>query len=143
MGDQVLKLLGATLTQCVKGQDTAARYGGEEFRIILPGTGLKDAVKLAEKIRQRMSGKKVVNRKTGEDLGKITISIGVGAFDFGEPPGQFIARSDDALYTAKRNGRDRAVSQDEVQDKELAFGSYRSLFGKFITTACSYSDSLF
>ena len=123
VGDQVLKLLGATLTQCVKGQDTAVRYGGEEFCVILPGTGPKDAVKLAEKIRQRVSGKKVISRKTGEDLGKITISIGVGAFDFGEPLSQFIARSDGALYTAKRTGRDRVVSQDEVQDKELAFGS--------------------
>ncbi len=123
VGDQVLKFLGAMLTKHVKGQDTAARYGGEEFCVILPGTGLKDAVKLAEKIRQRVSGKKVVSRKTGEDLGKITISIGVRAFDFGEPPGQLIARSDGALYTAKRNGRDRVVSQDEVQDKELAFGS--------------------
>ena len=96
---------------------------GEELCVILPGTGPKDAVKLAEKIRQRVSGKKVISRKTGEDLGKITISIGVGAFDFGEPLSQFIARSDGALYTAKRTGRDRVVSQDEVQDKELAFGS--------------------
>ena len=108
---EILKYLGLA-------GDGAAEYG----KVLEAFSGEKDAVKLAEKIRQRVSGKTVVNRKTGGDLGKITISIGVGAFDFGEPPGQLIARSDGALYTAKRTGRDRVVSQDEVQDKELAFG---------------------
>ncbi|MCH8214783.1 MAG: GGDEF domain-containing protein, partial [Proteobacteria bacterium] len=78
VGDQVLKLLGSTLTACIKGQDTAARYGGEEFAIILPYTSLKDALTVAENIRRAVGTKKVVNRTTGEDLGTITVSIGAG-----------------------------------------------------------------
>ena len=119
VGDQVLKLLGSTLTACIKGQDTAARYGGEEFAIILPRTGLKDALTVAENIRRAVGTKKVVNRTTGEDLGTITVSIGAGRFEYGEPVSQLISRADEALYMAKRNGRDRVVSQDQVRDAAL------------------------
>jgi len=121
VGDQVLKLLGATLTSCVKGQDTAARYGGEEFAVILPHTNLDDAVRVAEGICKQVGEKKVMNRKTGEDLGQITVSIGAGAFNFGEPLSQFISRADGALYEAKHQGRNRVVSEAELKDKALAF----------------------
>ena len=119
VGDQVLKLLGSTLTACIKGQDTAARYGGEEFAIILPCTSLKDALTVAENIRRAVGTKKVVNRTTGEDLGTITVSIGAGRFEYGEPLSQLISRADEAMYMAKRNGRDRVVSQDQIRDAVL------------------------
>ncbi|MCH8835800.1 MAG: GGDEF domain-containing protein, partial [Proteobacteria bacterium] len=119
VGDQVLKLLGSTLTACIKGQDTAARYGGEEFAIILPRTSLKDALTVAENIRRAVGTKRVVNRTTGEDLGTITVSIGAGRFEYGEPVSQLISRADEALYMAKHNGRDRVVSQDQVRDAAL------------------------
>ena len=121
VGDQVLKLMAATISSCIKGQDTAARYGGEEFSIILPSTALKDAGVVAEEIRQRVGNKKVMNKMTGESLGKITISIGAGKFEYGEPLSQLINRADAALYTAKRLGRNRVVSQDEVDQTELEF----------------------
>ncbi len=105
VGDQVLKLLAATLTSCVKGQDTAARYGGEEFSVILPNTSLEDAAHVAEGIRHRISQKKVVNKSTGQDLGQITISIGAGKFEYGEPLGQLIKRADAAMYVVKRTGK--------------------------------------
>ncbi len=119
VGDQVLKLIGSTLTACIKGQDTAARYGGEEFAVILPRTSLKDALTVAENIRRAVGTKKVVNRATGEDMGTITVSIGAGRFEHGEPVSQLISRADEALYMAKRNGRDRVVSQDQVRDSAL------------------------
>ncbi len=119
VGDQVLKLLGSTLTACIKGQDTAARYGGEEFAIILPRTSLKDALTVAENIRRAVGTKKVVNRATGENLGTITVSIGAGRFAYGEPVSRLISRADEALYLAKRSGRDRVVSQDQVRDAAL------------------------
>ncbi len=62
MGDQVLKLLGSSLTACIKGQDSAAQFGGDEFSIILPRTSLKDALTVAENIRRAVGTKKVVNR---------------------------------------------------------------------------------
>jgi len=119
VGDQVLKLLGSTLTACIKGQDTAARYGGEEFAVILPNTSLKDALTVAENIRRAVGTKKVVNRTTGENLGTITVSIGAGRFEHGEPVSQLISRADEAMYMAKRDGRDRVVSQDQVRDAAL------------------------
>ena len=116
IGDQVLKLLALTLTETIKGQDTAARYGGEEFAVILPRTALSNAMRVAEDIRRRVGSRRVRNRATGQTLGQINVSIGVGMFAHGEPLGQLIARADRALYMAKHTGRNRVVSEQELSD---------------------------
>lgn len=121
-GDEVLKLLAMTMTKTVKGEDVPARYGGEEFAVILPRTGLQGAIKVADGIRERISTKKLVNRSTNQDLGKITVSIGAGLFEFGEPLVDLIKRTDQALYKAKAAGRNRVVSQDDLKKGELSFG---------------------
>ena len=121
IGDQVLKLLAQTLTSSIKGQDLAARFGGEEFCVILPGTGLDNAVKVAEIIRNKVGSKQVKNRTTGESMGQVTVSIGAGEFRYGEPLSQLILRSDAAMYSAKRGGRNRVVSEAMVDSKELSF----------------------
>lgn len=121
-GDEVLKLLAATMNKAVKGEDISARYGGEEFAVILPRTGLQGALKVANGIREKISSKKLVNRATNQDLGKITVSIGAGLFEFGESLSDFIKRTDQALYKAKALGRDRVVSQDDLQKGALSFG---------------------
>ncbi len=123
IGDRVLRLLAATLSENVKGQDTPARYGGEEFAIVLPRTELKDAITLAENIRTAISSKSVRNRRSGEDLGKITISIGVSSFAFGEPIGVFVSRADQALYHAKNCGRDRVCSERDIKATALSFSA--------------------
>ena len=110
-GDQVLKLLATTMMKAVKGNDIPARYGGEEFAVILPRTDLSEAIKVAESIRQRVSSKTLVNRATKEDLGKLTVSIGVGQFNLGESLTDLISRADQALYRAKSSGRDLVMSQ--------------------------------
>ncbi|MEX2450975.1 MAG: GGDEF domain-containing protein [Rhodospirillales bacterium] len=122
VGDQVLKLLAMTLSSIVKGQDTAARYGGEEFAVILPRTSLENARKLAEVIRKTINGKKVINRSTNEDLGQISVSIGVGAFVSGDAVGQVIARADSALYAAKSGGRNRVVAGTDNGGADLTVG---------------------
>lgn len=113
IGDQVLKLLAATLKECIKGQDTAARYGGEEFAIILPRTALRDAATLAEQIRQRLAGKSVVHKRSGNQLGRVNVSMGIAQFSLGEPLRKFVDRADQALYIAKKQGRNRVVCEDD------------------------------
>lgn len=114
VGDLVLKLLAGTLRENVKGQDTPARYGGEEFAVILPNTQLTDAISVAEVLRKVISTKNLRDKKSGNDMGRITISIGVTTFKYGESVGQFIYRADQAMYHAKNSGRDKVCSDSDV-----------------------------
>lgn len=114
LGDQVLRLVARTLTECVKGRDFTARYGGEEFAIILPQTRLEGGVIVADQVRRTMMQRKVVNRATGEDYGTITLSIGVSAYVPGEPLVETVRRADAALYQAKRAGRNRVLGEDAI-----------------------------
>ncbi len=112
VGDQVLRLVGHTLKDCVKGRDMPARYGGEEFVILLPQTKLPDAVTVADQIRTTLMRRKIVRRDSGKDYGTITVSVGVGLYRAGEPLEAIIQRADEALYRAKREGRNRVVAED-------------------------------
>lgn len=110
VGDQVLRLVGKTLTDGVKGADLAARYGGEEFAILLPGTTLEAAHRVGDNLRNAVASKEVINRNTGDSLGRITLSGGVSQYIPGEKVEDLIGRADAALYTAKHNGRNQIAS---------------------------------
>jgi diguanylate cyclase len=114
VGDQVLRLLALVLGENIKGQDTAARYGGEEFAIVLPRTAGCDARKLAETIRERISEKQLVLRKTGKILGQVTVSIGVAEYASTESLSEFVERADQALYVAKQTGRNRVIAAEDM-----------------------------
>lgn len=107
VGDQVIRLVAKILGTHAKGSGLPARYGGEEFSIIMPKIFAKDAFKLGDEIRIAMASKQIQNKKTGESLGKITLSIGVAEFEPGETVLNFINRADEALYAAKKGGRDQ------------------------------------
>ena len=109
VGDQVLRLVGENLRMNVKGKDTAARYGGEELAIILPDTAIEDAVTLAEQIRKAIGSMKIVKKKSREEIGPVTVSIGAAQFRHNESPDDFVARADYALYAAKDAGRNRVT----------------------------------
>ncbi len=114
LGDLVLKLVAKVLAEGLKGRDLPARYGGEEFAVILPGTPLENAVAVAEQLRRTLQSRKLVKKTSGEDMGRISMSVGVAAYRPGEPLSRFIERADKALYTAKRHGRNRVVSEAMV-----------------------------
>jgi len=114
MGDQVLKHLASSLMSGLKGRDVAARYGGEEFAVILPQTSLDDAIGLGNAIRVQIGKKKIVNRRSGKDLGSVTVSIGASQYVFGENLDVWIDRADKALYAAKSQGRDRILSERDI-----------------------------
>ena len=119
VGDKVLKLVAEMLSRNIKGRDLAARYGGEEFVLLLPRTDLADAVALCDQIRISVGRKVLRNKQTGEDYGKISISIGVGQFVHGEGLNGFVERADRCLYQAKGCGRDRVISQDKLNVEAL------------------------
>jgi diguanylate cyclase len=114
-GDQVLRLVAVAVKQNVKGQDTSARYGGEEFAVILPNTALRPALTVADKIRRAVMTKELMKRSTGENLGRVTMSIGVAALAPGDTPQSLIERADVCLYAAKRAGRNRVISQSDPE----------------------------
>lgn len=113
VGDQVLKLVGTTLIQNIKGKDTAARYGGEEFALILPDTDLSGAQSVAETIRQAVASKRLYKRGSDTPLGTITLSLGVATYRPGEPIDELVRRTDEALYFAKNTGRNRVGTEGE------------------------------
>lgn len=114
-GDQVLRLVALSVKQNVKGQDLACRYGGEEFAIILPDTTLRAAVTVAEHIRRAVMTKELIKRSTNENLGRITISLGVATFRPVDTVASLYDRADRCLYAAKRNGRNRVVCETDPE----------------------------
>ena len=114
VGDQVLRLVARTLTDNVKGRDFAARYGGEEFAIILPDTPVSAGLRVAEILRKSVESKEVINKASNENMGRITLSIGVAEYTAGEEISHLIERADKALYDAKRAGRNRVMEAAPV-----------------------------
>jgi len=112
-GDQVLRLVAACLSENVKGRDTAARYGGEEFAVLLRGSSLEAATRVANQIRVTVETKKLVKKSTGDVLGTITISIGVAQIARGEAIETVLRRADACLYGAKHNGRNLVINQKD------------------------------
>lgn len=107
IGDEVLKMVARLLKDTVKGTDIVTRFGGEEFAVILPNTPLKGAQVVAENIRLNISRKELRHREEGVSYGNITVSIGVASFDRSDSVPLLVKRADDALYEAKRGGRNR------------------------------------
>jgi diguanylate cyclase len=110
-GDQVLRLVGMSLKQTIKGQDITARYGGEEFAVVLPDTALRQALTVADHIRRAVMAKELKKKSTGEILGRVTISVGVSMLKPGDDTDSLIERADACLYAAKRNGRNRVICE--------------------------------
>jgi diguanylate cyclase len=120
VGDQVLKLVAQVLAKSVKGRDLPARYGGEEFAVILPQTNIVGARSLAEQLRATVAGNRIRLKLSGQNLGGITMSIGCAQYRPGETPASLIERTDEALYRAKREGRNRVVATDENAKRRRA-----------------------
>ena len=113
IGDEVLKIVARALTRSVRGQDVVARYGGEEFAVLLPETPINGAHIVAENIRKLIADNRLKRKNSTEDLGQITVSIGATRFRFGMHENDnvpyFIQRADEALYKAKKAGRNKVI----------------------------------
>ena len=105
VGDEVLKSVAQTLSGILREYDIAGRYGGEEFAVVSMETGPDDLVRLAERIREKIS-RQVHGKVTGV---RVTISIGSASLNHDDTPETLLKRSDNALYQAKKEGRNRTV----------------------------------
>ncbi|MBN2751810.1 MAG: GGDEF domain-containing protein [Rhodospirillaceae bacterium] len=110
VGDQVLRLIGRSITENVKGQDTVSRYGEQAFAVILPDTTRTQAEATAESIRVGIAARSVVNRRTQTTLGQVTMSLGIAERHAGESPAELMRRAGEALHEAKARGRNCVVT---------------------------------
>jgi diguanylate cyclase (GGDEF)-like protein len=102
-GDEVLKGMGKVIPEATRDLDVVARYGGEEFIVLLPECELSNAVLAGERIRTRLARESFDGRT-------VTISVGAAQFPMhGDSAGAVIAAADEALYEAKRLGRDQVI----------------------------------
>jgi diguanylate cyclase (GGDEF)-like protein len=117
VGDIALKAVAKVLKETGRGSDFAARYGGEEFAIGMVDTNIKGAEQMAERVRKLME-KTVAARVGGQDL-MLTLSIGVSNFpEDTKNMADLVTMADNALYQAKRSGRNRVCLHRDVKDAE-------------------------
>jgi diguanylate cyclase (GGDEF)-like protein len=119
VGDIALKAVARMLKDTGRGSDFVARYGGEEFAIGMVDTSIKGAMQMAERVRKLVE-KTAVARVSGKDL-MVTVSIGVSSFpEDTKNKVELVTLADNALYQAKRSGRNRVCLHKDVKDAEVA-----------------------
>ncbi len=104
VGDAVLVAVSARIERDVRPDDQVARYGGEEIAILFRDTSLGNAEAIVERLREDMDASPIA---TADHFIGVTMSAGVAAWREGETVAELIRRADEALYRAKRGGRNR------------------------------------
>ncbi|WP_119392319.1 PleD family two-component system response regulator [Taklimakanibacter lacteus] len=110
VGDRVLQELASRLKQAIRNIDMICRIGGEEFVIVLPNTNADIAAKIADRMRRNISGKPF---NVGADNGPLTVTVSIGVATIesqSDTMETVLKRADEALYSAKRGGRNRVNS---------------------------------
>jgi two-component system cell cycle response regulator len=111
VGDEALREFAVRLASNVRAVDLPCRYGGEEFVVIMPGTQIGDAEKIADRIRRHVAGSPFRVNGTPEPM-IVTISIGVAAtLGEGDTAEALLKRADEAVYAAKAAGRNMVIAK--------------------------------
>ncbi len=109
MGDRLLETVARLAMASVRASDVVARYGGDEFIVLLPHTGARQALPVAERIRANVEAMRL---EPGQEAFAVTLSIGISEVcrnPLDENVERVIQRADEAMYKAKQGGRNRAV----------------------------------
>jgi len=111
IGDEVLREFASRISANVRGIDLACRYGGEEFVVVMPDTDTGFAYSVAERLRQSVELTPFAISRAPHKI-KVTASIGIASSTGGKDDADtLLRRSDQALYRAKREGRNRVISE--------------------------------
>jgi len=108
-GNKVLASLGKVIRGGLRSADSGFRYGGEEFTVILPETDLDGSIKVAERIRKVFEAE--IFYPKPDEAAHSTVSIGVSQYQSKEAQNHFVKRTDNAMYEAKKEGKNRTISQ--------------------------------
>jgi diguanylate cyclase (GGDEF)-like protein len=107
-GDAVLRAAARLIVSVARGEDIVSRFGGDEIVVVMSQASLDTLLERAEALRAGMS--RLTIEHDGRRIGPVTLSAGIGVFpDHGETGEAVLKAADDALYRAKREGRDRVV----------------------------------
>lgn len=111
-GDEVLRTVAGIIKEHLRESDIPSRYGGEEFAVLLPFTKLEEAKIVGERLRKAVEIASIPINQDNENAKNInvTISMGLAEFDFAESGEVLFERADQALYDAKKNGRNQVRS---------------------------------
>lgn len=104
-GDRVLVAISQLVHEQLRGIDRLCRYSGEEFLIIAPGTGLRQAIALAERLRS------LIGAASFDTVARVSCSFGVCGYEGDENADALVRRVDDLMYKARRSGRGSVVSE--------------------------------
>jgi len=117
-GDEVLTAVAETIMQCLRNYSTAARYGGEEFAVVLSGAPLTGALVVAERLRESIQALSFAPPM--ENL-KITGSFGIATYPSAQVKDidSLLKQADDALFSAKRKGRNRVEAMEWFDQENL------------------------
>jgi two-component system cell cycle response regulator len=107
-GDDVLREFAIRIRKSIRGIDLACRFGGEEFVVVMPETDLAVATMVAERLRRRIASEPFPIQQGARSI-EVTISIGIAALGSADNAATVLKRADQALYRAKRDGRNRVV----------------------------------
>jgi two-component system cell cycle response regulator len=109
-GDDVLRQFSMRVRKSIRGIDLACRLGGEEFVIVMPETDMAVAAVVAERLRRRVASEGFAIQQGASSV-DVTISIGIATLAAaGDSAASLLKRADQALYRAKRDGRNRVVA---------------------------------
>jgi len=112
-GDQVLRLVAKSFIYNLKDSDFVCRWGGDEFTAIIPNATPINAAAVGERIRSTLAKKTIMDKESGETLGKVTLSIGVSSYRDGDTSKKMTDRADKAMYVAKHSGKNKVVTDKD------------------------------